>query len=250
MGKRMRLYATSERVVPYAELSELLDEAGLELSFKAQGDTGDGWRQLDLSHPDGSGIAVIERHPIPDRAEAVREVGECLGVYTGEVQRPAAGWILKQAEAVRALYLVRVHTVFAEDPDGAESIDLILNHLQATLGGLIQADYEGFYVRAADPERNDAAERLLARLRAELGELPPAAVDELFDRDVTDWQITWDPDMDRLRVTGPRQMAVLDGEEWVLFVMDAGDPAHREAFLQGRVPVGVIPKGRRTLRGS
>src|SRR5262249_8520981 len=151
----------------------------------------------------------------------------------------AVAWLLKQAEAVRALYLVRVHTVLAEDPDGADALDLVLSHLQATLGGLIQADYQGFYVRAADPRRDDAAERLIAKLRAELGELNQATIDEVFEGDPTDWQITWDPDMDRLGVTGWRRMAVVDGDEWILFEMDAGNPAHREAFCRGEVPVGV-----------
>ncbi|MGE3809142.1 MAG: hypothetical protein AB7K24_31140 [Gemmataceae bacterium] len=40
-------------------------------------------------------------------------------------------------------------------------------------------------------------------------------------------------------------MAVLDGDEWILFEMDAGNPAHRAAFCRGEVPAGVLPNGRR-----
>jgi hypothetical protein len=38
---------------------------------------------------------------------------------------------------------------------------------------------------------------------------------------------------------GPWWMAVLQHDDWVAFEMDLGNPAHRKAFLDGRVPAGA-----------
>jgi hypothetical protein len=39
-------------------------------------------------------------------------------------------------------------------------------------------------------------------------------------------------------------MAVADGDDWVLFKMDAGDSTHRDAFCCGEVPAGADLTGR------
>lgn len=40
-------------------------------------------------------------------------------------------------------------------------------------------------------------------------------------------------------VSGPWWMAVLQGDHWVRFQMELGNPEHRRAFLEGRVPPGA-----------
>jgi len=41
------------------------------------------------------------------------------------------------------------------------------------------------------------------------------------------------------RVTGPWWMAVLQSDRWVPFQMELGNPEHRRAFLEGKVPPGA-----------
>lgn len=44
-------------------------------------------------------------------------------------------------------------------------------------------------------------------------------------------------------VEGEWHIAVLDHKgKWVAFTVDLGDPEHKQAFLDGRVPVGVTVK--------
>jgi hypothetical protein len=40
-------------------------------------------------------------------------------------------------------------------------------------------------------------------------------------------------------VSGPWWMAVLQNDQWVRFQMDLGNPEHRRAFLEGKVPPGA-----------
>jgi hypothetical protein len=210
MGFCMRLFAASDRVVPAGELRAPLDERGSDVQLRVAAGADDAWVQLDLTHPDGRGVGLVERYPL-SAADALARVENFLGCGDDEDHRPASAfeWVRTQAGAVRAEYLVRVHADIDRDPEAADAIDRILNHLTAALGGVTHADLEGFYILAADAT----------------------------------WQVTWNPHL-TAAARGRRRVAVLDGTDWVLFEMDAADRSHREAFFRGEVPTGVVPDGR------
>jgi hypothetical protein len=213
MSHAMRLFAVSGRVVPFGELRELVEETESGVALACLAGTNRRWVQLDLSYTGGPGVALIEREPASDRGAVAQEVEGILGAEDDEGHRPAtaAGWVRQVAGSARAVYRFRVSADFARDREGREATDLVLNHLQASLGGVVYADAEGFYLL----------------------------------HDEIDWQVTWDPELTRVGVRGRRRMAVIEREEWVLFEMDSGRKAHREAFWQGRVPPGVVAAGRR-----
>ena len=82
---------------------------------------------------------------------------------------------------------------------GAEALRAVSEFIWARGDAIIQADNEGF--------SNEAGYHIL-------------------------WQFSDE-------VSGLWWMAVLLDGKWVSFQMDLGDPEHREAFQQGRVPTGV-----------
>ena len=220
MGYCMSMLAASDRVVPAGELRALLDDCQTGVTLTCTCGTEDDWVQLQLQHresptddPDEVNVAFVERYPFAGPAEALNKVENLLGVADGEPQPPAtaAAWVLRQAGSVRVEYLFRIHTVLSEDENGAVAVEQVLSRLHVELGGLSYAEQQGFFLTAED----------------------------------ADWQITWHPAMNASRPGTLRRMAVLDGASWVLFIMDAGDPAHRAAFRRGEVPPGIVPVARR-----
>jgi hypothetical protein len=73
--------------------------------------------------------------------------------------------------------------------------------IRETVGGIIQADSEGF--------SNEAGFQIL-------------------------WQFS-------RSAKGPWWMAVMKNGEWVTFQMELGNRKHREAFCRGEVPQGITP---------
>ena len=218
----MRVLAASDRVVPVGELRALLDEIDTDVVLTCLCGTEDRWIQLDLTHreegppgyPEDIGVALVERYPFARREDATRLVEQLLSGEDGEDHPPAsaAAWVRREAEAVRVEYLFRVHAVLSRDEQASAAVEAVLGLLHIELGGLAYAEQQGFSLTVDD----------------------------------ADWQITWHPAMSRSRPQDWRRMAVLDGEDWVLFVMDAGDPSHRAAFCRGEVPAGIVPVARRT----
>lgn len=106
-------------------------------------------------------------------------------------------------------YLTRVRAIYVfqllagtDRPKGWEILGSLKNAIRREAGGIIQADGEGF--------SNEEGYHIL-------------------------WQFSQ-------RVTGSWWMAVLQNGSWVRFQMDLGNRQHREAFIAGRVPDGVIQK--------
>jgi hypothetical protein len=213
MGYCIHLYATSKQIVAFSELHESLFDDDEDVTCELLAGTDKRWIQLELSHKDGRGIALVEREPLK-KVAAIRGIKNFLGLEgeEEEAHKPASAvkWLQAQAEHVKALYLFRVEANLSRDRMGASAIDLLLNYLHDELGGFVYADLEGFYIHHEEHA----------------------------------WQITWDPEMDRIGVSGKRGMAVLAGDEWVVFTMDADDPDHLAAFRRGEVPAGVRPGGR------
>jgi hypothetical protein len=213
MGYCIHLYATSKKIVAFSQLLGSLFEDDEDVTFECLAGPDKRWIQLELSHKDGRGIALVEREPLK-KASAVRGIENFLGLEGEEEEehKPASAvkWLREQAERVQSLYLLRVEAHLSRDRVGAFAIDLLLNNLHDELGGFVYADLEGFYIHHEEHA----------------------------------WQITWEPELSRIGPTGKRGMAVLDGDEWVLFTMDAADPTHLAAFRRGEVPAGVVPGGR------
>jgi hypothetical protein len=105
-----------------------------------------------------------------------------------------------------ATYLGSVRTIYAFQIYGAVSEKTGWDAVRAAqaaiwndVGGILQADLEGF--------SNEDGYHIL-------------------------WQFS-------SHVTGDWNMAVLEGDRWVTFKMDLGDPEQRQAFQRGEVPKGA-----------
>jgi len=85
--------------------------------------------------------------------------------------------------------------------DGWDAVHALRSYIWKQVGGISQADLEGF--------SNEQGHHIL-------------------------WQFNE-------TVNGEWDMAVLDSNgKWVAFTMELGNPDHRRAFLDGRLPTGVL----------
>jgi hypothetical protein len=115
---------------------------------------------------------------------------------------PAArDWLLDYFSRVRVIYAFQLLTG-TEKQSGWEILGSLRNAIWRNVGGIIQADGEGF--------SNEEGYHIL-------------------------WQFSES-------VRGNWWMGVLENGSWVHFEMDLGNPQHREAFLAGNVPAGVLRK--------
>jgi hypothetical protein len=157
------------------------------------------WSQLILRHKTGEEIALIERNPVLPGELGEEELNEFIEDVKSEKPESAANWL--------GQFLPRVKTIFAfqllsgtDIKNGWDGVSSLQRSIRQKMGGVLQADLEGF--------SNEHGHQIL-------------------------WQFSSDHD-------GPWEMAVLDAQgKWIAFEMDLGNPKHKQAFLDGRVPEGV-----------
>lgn len=197
MGHYIRILSPNPVRVPMSRLTEALEELGAPVALSGDSDETK-WRQMILAHPEGKDIAVVECDLVEKGSLAEEEIGELLEEIAEAQPASAAAWLQAYLPKVKAIYAIQV-VAGANEGEGWDVVDTIRNALLAHVGGIIQADNEGF--------SNEEGYHIL-------------------------WQFDED-------VEGAWWMAVLKNGKWVKFEMDLGDPDHRAAFQAGEVPAGV-----------
>lgn len=199
MPYSIRVLSRSDRIVPVAQLEKRLRRDGLATAIEVVEGAPSSWRQLLLKHRQGAPIVRIQRNPIEAGGPGA---GELEG-FRQEVGRykpgSAALWLQEYLGQVRCVYVIQV-LGGTEEPGGWDAIHAVQWEIWTTLGGILQADGEGF--------SNEDGYHIL-------------------------WQFPDD-------AAGPWNVAVLGAAgRWVAFEMDLGDPGHRRAFLGGQAPEGA-----------
>ena len=199
MGYNLRVLAEKPGHVPVSQLLSRVQTAGLDVSVRIEVGSEDDWEQLVLQHNEGDEIAAIERNPVEPDALGEAEIEELVAEVEESRPRSAAEWLKLYLPRVKVIYAFQV--LYGADQDnGWDALQAIQDELHTTLGGILQADAEGF--------SNQEGYHIL-------------------------WQFRDD-------VEGLCKMAVLDETgQWRAFEMDLGSREQREAFLNGRVPEGV-----------
>jgi hypothetical protein len=196
MGYYIRVLALEETIPSLGDLKACLPPSQ-ELRIES-GEESD-WSQLLLAHKTGREIAVIGRNPVIPGELGEEELNEFIENVKGEKPESAAKWLLQFLPRVRVIYAFQVLSG-ADVDKGWDGVRSLQGCLWGKLGGILQADLEGF--------SNEDGYHIL-------------------------WQFNRDHD-------GPWNMAVLDSNgRWIAFEMDLGNPNHKEVFLSGRVPEGV-----------
>lgn len=157
------------------------------------------WSQLILAHKTGQEIAMVERNAVIPGELGEEELNEFIENVRGEKPESAAQWLLQYLPRVKVIYAFQLLSG-TEVNNGWDGLDALRRCIKKIVGGVLQADAEGF--------TNEDGYQILWQ----------------FDRD---HDCLWN-------------MAVLDTDgKWIAFEMSLGNPKHKEAFLNGRVPAAV-----------
>jgi hypothetical protein len=156
------------------------------------------WDQLVIANSAGLEICVIERNEISTGSLVEQEIAEFKAEITACLPSSAANWLRSYLESVRTIYAFQVLSgTYAED--GWDILGLAKEAVTSSVGGIVQADNEGF--------TNEEGYHIL-------------------------WQFSD-------HVSGEWWMAVLKDGRWQKFKMDLGSQVHRAAFSAGEIPSGV-----------
>jgi hypothetical protein len=157
------------------------------------------WEQLLLTHRDGREIAVIERNEVVDGSLAEEEIDEFIEEVDSLLPTRAAQWVAAYLRQVKTVYAFQVLSG-VDEGEGWSELGALKSCLWSKLGGILQADGEGF--------SNEAGYHVV-------------------------WQFSE-------TVSGPWWMGILgeDGR-WIHFQMELGNLAQRGQFLRGELPLGV-----------
>jgi hypothetical protein len=198
MGHYIRILTPSETVPSIARIRTALSNDAPLGQLQVEAGPDEKWTQISVVHESGEIVADIERNSSSDGDLVAEEIEEFLEEIEDCKPANAAVWL--------AEYLPNVKTIYAfqllggtEEEQGWEILGTAKDSIFQQVGGIIQADHEGF-------------------------------------SDHQGFQILWQFSDS---VTGPWWMAVLQDGNWIRFQMDLGNRNHRKAFLAGKVPDGA-----------
>ena len=207
MGYYIRVLTPSDRVPTPGELQATLDGERRRARVTVEAGTPEAWEQIVLSHADGREIASIERDVAARGLVGSDEIREFIEELDDGEPKSSAEWLREYLPRVRTIYAFQVLSG-ADVRNGWASIHALIACLHSSLGGIIQADGEGF--------SNENGDHIL-------------------------WQFDDD-------VRGKWWMALLQDGKWVRFRMNLGNLKQRAAFMRGEIPPGVelgSPEGQR-----
>lgn len=199
MGYYIRVLAEEDGSVSASEVREKLKSERLAVEVEVVDGSEQEWDQLVLRHKNGPDIALIERNPVADGELGQDELHEFIEETSDLLPQTGAAWLKNYLPSVKAIYAFQLLSG-TDAKGGWEAVHAIQGLLWKRLGGILQADGEGFSNR---------------------------------DGDHIVWQFN-----DNAK--GAWNMAVLQPSgRWTKFEMDLGNPHHRGAFLKGELPKGV-----------
>jgi hypothetical protein len=143
MGYCVRLLTSSEQTLPLQEIREQSD------TVKLVSGTETDWGIIEISQPDGSLIAVLERYLLSSGSQAESELTLVKESLHGCYPLNAREWLNSYLSRVRAIYNFRLQADNITK-HGWPILGRIQNALKDKLGGIIQADDEGFYNETGD----------------------------------------------------------------------------------------------------
>ena len=197
MGYYIRVLGRKNVFVPVAELRACLP-LNSKVEIHEETSDHDGWSQLILRHLEGPYIALVERNPVVPGELGGDEINEFVEEAQDAKPASAAKWLVEYLSSVTEIYAFQLLSG-TDVKDGWSAVHAVRSYIWKQVGGILQADSEGF--------SNEKGHHIL-------------------------WQFSE-------TVDGEWDMAVLNKGEWIAFSMNLGNPEHRRAFLNGTLPPGV-----------
>ena len=197
MAYYVRVLGKSDINIHVNELINDLKNKGLEAKFEIDpSENLDNWTQLNVSNLDDDYLIQIERNPIIDGELGAEELIEFKENIKDYKPVSAVKWLESYFNKIKVIYAFQLLNSSMED-DNFEIVDSIRDTIWKKVGGIMQADDEGF-------SNEDGYHILWQFLDNASGEFD-MAVKNLFGK-------------------------------WINFRMNLGDKNQVNEFLSGKVP--------------
>lgn len=198
MGYYTRILTPSKAWIPFGELQSSLKAARLSVTLDIEKGNADRWLRLIAMSPQGDSILSIERNDVSRDNLGASEIQEFLEEIADAKPESAVHWLQKYLPTVQTIFAFE-HLADMNTATGHKIFEVLQTEIWSRLGGIFQADNEGF--------TNEEGYHIL-------------------------WQFNE-------RASGIWNMAVqTQDERWICFAMNLGDTAQRAVFKDGRVPEG------------
>jgi len=198
MAYYTRIMTPSENIPDFKKMSELLKADFPQASLTLEQGTETAWDQVLVSFASGEEIALIERDRVEEGSLASEELQSFVDEISDCDPASAVEWLHEYLPKVKTIHAFQYLTG-VEQENGWEILDRVKGIIWGEVGGILQADDEGF--------TNEEGYHIL-------------------------WQFPED-------VTGLWWMGILQNKNWIYFQMDLANGEQRDAFLKGIVPAGV-----------
>ena len=198
MGYYIRVLGVNAIPPTVDDLRNALSSAKSSAILNIETGTEANWQQLVLTHTKGTQIATIEFNPVTAGELGKDELDEFIAELDHYKPATAAQWLRQYLPRVAAIYAFQLLSG-TEAEGGWDAVHTLQSAIWSTVGGVLQADGEGF--------SNEDGYTIL-------------------------WQFSDG-------VSGRWNMAVLDKGSWVAFEMDLANAKQRQLFFDGKVPRGV-----------
>jgi hypothetical protein len=198
VGYRIRVLGTRPEQPSLSYLKDKLLESTSRASLKLETGTEASWNQLVLAHPNGPEIALVECNPVVEDELGKEEIEEFIEEIDHYKPISAGQWLKEYLPHVKVIYAIQLLSGTDVD-DGWKAVHAIQGAIWNKVGGILQADGEGF--------TNEDGYQIL-------------------------WQFSD-------KAAGKWKMAVLDQGKWVAFDMELDNLSQREDFAEGKVPRGA-----------
>lgn len=199
MGYYIRVLVTSDKLISVSHLEYTLKNKGIKANIKTIKGTNKKWIQILLTNKKGEDIATIERNIVLKNSLGKKEIDEFLKEIVKCKPKSAVKWLSQYLKTVKVIYAFQILKGAFKKND-LDVIRTIQSEFWNTLGGIFQADNEGF--------SNEDGYHIL-------------------------WQFSYN-------IKGSWKMAILDKSgKWLKFEMDLGNKKHRKAFFDGKIPENV-----------
>jgi hypothetical protein len=164
MSYYVRLLTASEKTVPFNEIGQQGNFIKLVFGTAAA------WEKIDIYQPETRLIANLERHSLSAGSPADGELAALRASIGRSYPVNARDWLRRYLDSVKTVYAFQL---LGDNitKHGWPVLGRIQNLLKDTLGGIIQADQEGYY--------NENGDYILWQMYANAtGSIPAATLDE------------------------------------------------------------------------
>jgi len=164
MAYFVRLLTPAEKNIPLSEITRQGGSINLVLGTDIL------WERVEIVEPAGNPIAHLERIPVSHGNRGETELNKLRDSIQSSYPVNAREWLKMKFTTVKTIYSFQLFTDNITKKDWPV-LGRIQNLLKDTLGGIIQADNEGYY--------NDKGDYILWQMYAGAGgTIPAATLDE------------------------------------------------------------------------